>query len=206
MPVYGPNDFDLAASGDWSNPTFALSPAADAAEVVAAPSTTSGWLKLTDLDFDIVDTDTIEGIEILVTYTITNTVTGLIIVEVIGPMLQQRGESLLTDGPHLEFALTKDGTNPAGVIQPSQGGSGDLWGTTWTFGEIEAGTMGAFIRLVNPHAQPHRAAVQYAQVKVYTQSSSSTIDPPGGGGGNIGGSNEMDGSMLMIPPYGKEVM
>ena len=188
MPVHGPNNF-TAAAGAWTNPANALTDDGQHA-TIAVTNGASGWIRLTNPAFSIPGDEVIDGIDI-------------------------DYEAILSTGfgdpPYLEFALTKDGTNPTGTVQETAGGPADLWGTTWNSSELNTGTAGVLIRLVDPTTEGATANLDVATITVYTTEDPELVPIEGGvgggsGGGNVGGGHEMDGAMLIIPAIGKEVM
>lgn len=151
---------DVAGSGvDWVNPGNAQTSDDSYATVVVSSVTNTGsdYLACTGLPLKIPENAVVQGIA----------------------MRWERRQDSGSIGSLL--GLTKNGSSETGAFKNeaaplpttdtyvTHGGASDLWGSTWTPAEINAGTFGVLITVAdgNASAGGHTCFVDHVQIAVY---------------------------------------
>lgn len=140
MPTTGPN-FPTAATGNtsaigggtkiWTNPTNIEANDGAVATCTSVGGQVSDDLIGTGFGFAITSTDTINGILFEVRYACA------------GGGSTENTVNLLKAGVSSGTNKSTGATPPTGLTTVSYGGSGDLWGTTWTPTDINNANFGA---------------------------------------------------------------
>jgi hypothetical protein len=156
-----------AASGtNWTNPTNVYSSNDSRASYA---NTAQNALAVTGFSFSIPSNATIVGIEVLI---------------------EGQGSSSTAANRNIQPGLTKNGSALVGTRATAQnlalnsdttltfGSASSLWGTTWTYSEINASTFGALVRVGNTNNSTRQ--VDHVQIRVtysqaFTQSASDSL-------------------------------
>lgn len=111
------------------------------------------------------------------------TITGILVeIGMFGSGLQDQTVQLLKGGVATGSNLATTATLPATLSNVSYGGSSNLWGATWTPGDINASNFGLVFAANNPAKGAPVVSVDYARIKVYYSGTSITYTSATGGG------------------------
>ncbi|TLM65613.1 MAG: CxxxxCH/CxxCH domain-containing protein [Deltaproteobacteria bacterium] len=136
----GPKNPTAAAGTNWGTPTNAYT--SNNGYATYAALTTQDYLRMTGFAMGVPSNARIDGIAVAIEGYNTNATAA---------------------NRQIRVALTKDGTAAAGTPKTgvqlatadgvvNQGGAADLWGTTWTVAELNAGTFGVLVSDTNATA------------------------------------------------------
>ncbi len=179
----GPNNpgvgADVSGVGTvtWTNPGNITTPTgAPYVTATLAAGTTSHYLRATNYNFNIPYGSTINGIELQINHQSSGTS---------NPSINDNVVSLVKGGVITGQNKAQTAVNwPRGAFGiATYGSASDLWGTTWTFNDINSTNFGAVLAVTDGHPSLSRTAtVDYMQITVtYTLPNNTTTVNCGSG-------------------------
>lgn len=160
----GPNNAGAGANVNgpgsiaWANPGFITADDTNYATAVLTGNATSDYIQGTNYGFAIPATATINGIQVSIMRQSSSNAAGNSINDVDLNLLKA-GVIVGTD-----HAVGTDW--PTTITAANYGGVADLWGTTWTPAEINAGGFGVSLSVLNQSGLGRTASIDYIQVTI----------------------------------------
>lgn len=146
----------------WSNPANITSSTdgGASASVTLNGTRETHYLKASNFGFNIPSDATVQGIVVTVKRTVTGGTTGNV---------NDSQIKIVKSSGAIGAANRSTGSNWASTGTLSVGSTSDLWGETWTAGDINNANFGVVIAAVGSSGTNRKANVDYIQITVYYQ-------------------------------------